>query len=103
MPLSSFWNPKEAAVSRPLTAVVRLSPYLAANIEAADFPRLVIEDPEFVAMRRFGYSATRLMERYDDGCPEHIIAQALLLSELEVQVAYQALILKLRALMSIEV
>lgn len=72
-------------------------------IDSIDLPRLVHEDPEFVAIRRFGYSMANLMERYPEGCPDHVIAQALLITEMEVSGAYQGLVLKLRGLMSVEV
>ena len=50
-----------------------------------DLVRKVKEDKDFIALKRFGYSLTDLRDRYPDGCPNHIIASALLVTEDEVE------------------
>jgi hypothetical protein len=64
--------------------------------------RRVAEERDFVHLRRFDYSLTKLMERYPDGCPDDVIAAALMIPEHEVEMLYQASIVKLRALMRVD-
>ncbi|HVT63200.1 MAG TPA: hypothetical protein VHD33_06935 [Legionellaceae bacterium] len=59
-------------------------------------------DPRFIAMRRYSYDIAKLEDRYDE-CPPHVIAQALLMNEEDVEKEKQRLILKLRNLMGIQV
>lgn len=65
--------------------------------------KLLVEDPNFVAIKRYGYSLTKMLERYPDGCPHRLIAQALLITEDDVQAMYDGIVLKLRARMKVEV
>jgi len=65
--------------------------------------RLSLElDPEFVYLRRYEFSVTKLLERYPDGVPDHIIAAGLLLAEDDVERIYQDAVDKLRQHMKIE-
>jgi hypothetical protein len=64
--------------------------------------RLVETDPDFVYTKRFSFSLKKLLERYPDGCPDRVIAQALLVSEPEVEELYQKAVIKLRLLMGVE-
>jgi hypothetical protein len=59
------------------------------------------EDPNFVYLKRFEHSIDRLEVRYPDGCPDHVIAQALLITEDDVVSQYNAIVLKLRRLMGV--
>jgi hypothetical protein len=63
----------------------------------------ILYDPDFVFLKRFDYSIDQLMERYPDGCPTRIIAQALMLTEDDVDELYERLVLKLRRLMGVEI
>lgn len=56
----------------------------------------VMEDPEYVDVRRFDFNATKLMARYEDGCPDHVIASALMIPEEEVETQYQLIVDKMR-------
>lgn len=67
-----------------------------------DQKKLVAEDPDYVAMKRFENSLEKLLERYPDGCPDKVIAQALMVSEEEVEEMYQKAVLKLRMVMGVE-
>lgn len=66
-----------------------------------DQKKRVNEDQDFVALKRFDYSLEALLERYPDGCPDRVIAQALLISEPEVEELYQETVLKLRSIMGV--
>lgn len=70
--------------------------------------RRVETDPDFVAIKRFDYSLKKLMakyppEKYPEGVPTKIIAQALMMTEDEVEELYQSIILKLRGVMQVTV
>lgn len=56
-------------------------------------------DPNYIALKRFGYSLEQLLQRYPDGCPDRVIAQALLIPEEEVEEVYQSIVQKLRDVM----
>lgn len=60
------------------------------------------EDPDFVALKRFDYSLEAVIERYPDGCPDRVIAQALMISEVEVEELYQKAIVKIQLIMGVE-
>jgi len=61
----------------------------------------VESDADFVNIKRFDYSLAKLIERYPDGCPDHIIAQALLVSEDDVGRLYADVVGKMRGLMGV--
>lgn len=63
--------------------------------------QLIEEDTDFVYMKRFNFSLARVIERYPDGAPDRVVAQALFLTEDEVGEIYQQIVLKLRTLMGI--
>lgn len=60
------------------------------------------DDPEFVRMKRYGYSIAKLEARYPDGCPDKIIASALMIKEDEVEPRYDGVVVKMRGLMGVE-
>lgn len=57
---------------------------------------MLATDPDFVCMKRFGFSLRRLIERYPEGAPDSVIAQALNISESEVERRYQSIVQVLR-------
>lgn len=61
------------------------------------------EDPSYIALKRFDYSITNLLDRYPSSCPDHVIAAALLISESDVEIEYQRIVLKLRGLMGVSI
>ncbi len=63
--------------------------------------RLVHEDPDFVNSKRFGYSLARVLERYPDGAPPHLIATLLMIPEDEISDRYDQIVNKLRIGMGI--
>lgn len=64
--------------------------------------RRLEEEPDFVHLRRFDYSLDKVVERYPEGCPTRLIAQALLLTEDDVEILYSRLVIKLRASMGVK-
>ena len=59
-------------------------------------------DPDFVNVKRFDYSLAKLLERYEDGVPNKVIAQALCMTEEEAEELFQATLDKVRQMMKIE-
>jgi hypothetical protein len=51
------------------------------DTEKAAVRRRVIDEPEFVNAKRFNNSLSELEKRYPDGCPDHVIASALVIPE----------------------
>lgn len=62
----------------------------------------IVNEEDFIAIKRFDYSLNKMLERYPNGVPDRIIAQALLMDEEEVEELYQRVIVKLRERMKIE-
>ena len=58
-------------------------------------------DPDYINLKRFDFSLRKLLVRYPDGCPDHIIAQALILNESEVETTYNNVVIRLRTLMGV--
>jgi hypothetical protein len=67
-----------------------------------DVKQKLIDDPDFVFLRRFDYSMKKVLERYPDGLPEKLISQALMLSEEEVEALYQETLSFFRKEMKVE-
>lgn len=68
----------------------------------ADNKKRLELDPDFIALKRFDYSLQKLLQRYPEGCPDRIIANALLIAEEDVEEIYGSTVLKLRGLMGVE-
>lgn len=60
---------------------------------------LIEKDPDYVDIKRFQYSLKNLLQRYPEGAPDRVIAQALDIPEEKVQELYEDIIEKLRDLM----
>jgi len=60
------------------------------------------EEPDFVNAKRYEYSLAQLEERYPDGAPDNIIANALMIDEEEVEAEYGKVVEKLRDIMGVE-
>lgn len=55
-------------------------------------------DPNYVALKRYGYSLERIKKRYPQGCPTHVIAQGLEITEAEVDTLFNQTVEKLKKL-----
>lgn len=60
-------------------------------------------DPDFIYSRRFGFSLDKCLDRYPDGAPTKVIAQALLMTEEEVEESVERVVGLLRDFMKVEV
>jgi len=58
-------------------------------------------DLDFIAIKRYKYSLKRLMERYPEGCPNRVIAAALMITEEDVAAQYTQVVAKLQALIGV--
>lgn len=64
--------------------------------------RKIAEDPDYVNIKRFGNSLNKVLERYPEGAPTKVIAQAMLMTEQEVEEMYQKVVVKLRRALKVE-
>lgn len=64
---------------------------------------LIETDPDFIAIKRYGYSLERLEKRFPEGCENRIIANALQITEEEVDDLYNKSILTIREKLKINV
>jgi len=67
----------------------------------AEVQKMLQEDESYVYMKRFDFSIEKLEARYPDGCPDHVIAQALMITEDDVERMYQSIVAKLRTAMGV--
>ena len=62
----------------------------------------VQEDPGFIFSKRYEYSIDQLESRYPDGCPDNIIAHALMIGEESVEAEFNKIVIKMRTIMGVE-
>ena len=67
-----------------------------------EIKKKILEDRDFINIKRFDYSLNKLLDRYEDGVPGRVIAQALLISEEEVESLYEQVLVKLRKRLNTE-
>lgn len=60
------------------------------------------EEEDFIYSKRFDFSLKKALERYPDGMPPKMVAQALLMSEEEVEALFQKILLKIRKEMKVD-
>lgn len=70
-------------------------------LTSAEVKRRLAEEPDFVHLRRFDYSLAKVLERYPEGCPTRLIAQALFVTESDIDTTYLAIVAKLRIAMGV--
>lgn len=68
-----------------------------------EIKKKILSDPDFVNLKRYGYSVEKVLDRFPDGAPTKLIAQGLMMSEEEVEETLQSVILKLRTALKVEV
>ncbi len=92
-------NPK---VSPPPPDIfVELKKVARVTRSDAETARLIAEDPDFVALPRYGNSLAQVIERYPDGAPLHVVAKALQMREDEAEDLEALIIAKLREEMKV--
>ena len=58
--------------------------------------QLINSDPDFVYLKRYDYSLAAVMDRYPDGCPDHTIAKALMITPEDVERIYLDIVARLK-------
>jgi hypothetical protein len=58
----------------------------------------VHSDPDYIGIKRFQNSLEALLQRYPEGCPDHIVASALMITEEEAEAIYAEIVKKLKGL-----
>jgi len=53
-------------------------------------------DPNFIAIKRFDFNISKLLERYPNGCSDKVIAQALNMNETQLKELEEKVLAKLR-------
>lgn len=54
------------------------------DVKIENIKEKIATELDFIALPRFSNSLKNLMEKYSEGCPQHIIKKALLLSTAEI-------------------
>lgn len=67
-----------------------------------DIKMMIEVDLDYIASKRFGCSVAKLMERHPEGCPDRVIAAALLMTEEELETRYVEIVKRLRTHMGVE-
>jgi hypothetical protein len=67
-------------------------------METEKMKQMILEDPDYISLKRFDFSITNLLKRYPEGAPNHVGAQSLLLSEEEFETEYTKVVEKLKSL-----
>lgn len=80
-------------------ASVRVS--TETNLTTSEARHLVASDPDFVFLKRFDYSLAKVKERYPEGCPDRIVANAMMIIEDDVSVEYARVCSTLREIMGV--
>jgi hypothetical protein len=57
---------------------------------------LIQTDPNYIGIRRYKNSLKKVEDRYPNGCPDHIIADCLSISESDLEKRYQEIICLLK-------
>lgn len=57
---------------------------------------------DYIGLKRYGFSLLKLMVRYPDGAPDHVIADALLIEESEIDTLYKDIVKKLQGHLGID-
>jgi hypothetical protein len=71
-------------------------------LKGSEARKLILNDPNFVYLKRFDFSLNQLVERHPEGVPDRIIAAALMMTEEDVEDMYQSIVLKLRHAMKVD-
>jgi hypothetical protein len=72
------------------------------NLSSEEIRNRIATEPDFVNIKRFDYSLEKVLERYPEGAPIKIIAQALHVTAQEVEETLEKVINKLRQKMKVD-
>jgi hypothetical protein len=71
-------------------------------MSTSEIRKKIESEPDFVNLKRYDFSLEKLLDKFPDGVPNKMIAQALLMTEEEVEKIYQQVVLKLRKEMKVD-
>jgi hypothetical protein len=71
-------------------------------LKGSEAKLLVANDDDFVYLKRFDFSLSKLAERHPTGVPDRVIAAGLMITEDDVRDLYEEIIVKLRQVMKVE-
>jgi hypothetical protein len=71
-------------------------------LKGSEAKLLVLNDPNFVYLKRFDFSVAKLVERHPSGVPDRVIAAGLMITEDDVRDLYEEIVVKLRRTMKVE-
>jgi hypothetical protein len=71
-------------------------------LKGSEAKLLVLSDSDFVYLKRFDFSVSKLVERHPSGVPDRVIAAGLMITEDDVRDLYEDIVLKLRRTMKVE-
>ena len=57
---------------------------------------------DYIALKRYDFSLAKLMIRYPDGVPDHVIADALSIEESEIDALYKDIVKKLQSNLGVD-
>lgn len=66
-------------------------------MEDTEVQRRLLDEEDFINLKRFDFSIAEVERRYPDGVPDRIIAQGLNLSDAEYEARYQDIVNRLRS------
>lgn len=64
---------------------------------------LLVTNSDWIYSKRFEFSLKKLLNRYPEGAPTKVIAQALMMTEDELQELEESIILKIRQQLNVEI
>jgi hypothetical protein len=62
----------------------------------------IATEPDYIAMGRYSFSLKKLEARYQDGCPDHVIALAFGLTLEELEDEYQRIVACIQSKMGVD-
>ena len=57
-------------------------------------------NPDYIAIRRFDYSLIKLLDRFENGVPDHVLENALNLEHDEAEELYKEIVAKLQKVLN---
>lgn len=67
-----------------------------------DIKKKILEDRDFINVKRYDFSLKKLLESYPDGVPEELICRALDMTSKEVHDTYLRCVVKLKNAMKVD-
>lgn len=64
-----------------------------------DIKKRILEDPDFINLKKYNFSIKTLLEKYPDGAPSHLIARGLDMAPEDVERFYDKIVQKLRTVL----